>query len=208
MRGDSPSLPKGRGHWALPILRFFLTPFLKPLGPVFTSGESNMPHKGGVIVVMNHISDVDPILVQWASPRPIYFMAKASLYEGFVGWVLRTWACFPVEPDRPDRKSLRLAIAYAKAGEPVGIFPEGQLSEDAHLQPLKGGVALIIRQSQVPVICCGIHNSQLMMPYGTTTLRRAGLEVNLHWGEIKKFTQESDEEILGWLAAELRRLSQ
>ena len=158
-------------------------------------------------MVMNHLSDVDPILVQWSSPRPVYFMAKRSLYFGFVGWVLRTWGCFPVDPDSPDRKALRLAIDYARAGYPVGIFPEGQLSESLALQPLKPGVALIIRKAGVPVICCALKNTNRMMPYGETTLRRAHAEVTVRWGNQKEFTQETDEQILGWIESELISLT-
>jgi 1-acyl-sn-glycerol-3-phosphate acyltransferase len=124
------------------------------LGRQKTTGRRRVPKEGGLLVLSNHRSDCDPIAVQVACPRPIRFMAKSDLW-GMAGVrsVLPWLKCFPVNRGEPDKAAIKHAVALLHAGECVGVFPEGQLTESGELQPLKPGIALIIRLSGVPVIC-------------------------------------------------------
>ena len=98
-------------------------------------------------------------------------------------------------------------MELAKAGRVVGIFPEGKLSEDGKLQEIREGAALIIRMSEVPVICLGIKNTNRIVPYGSLIPRPALCKVTAHWGEPRSFNKDaSNEEITSWIEAEFRRL--
>jgi len=94
-------------------------------------------------------------------------------------------------------------------GEAVGIFPEGQLSEDGELQEIKGGVALIIRMAPgVPVICCGLKDTNKIIPYGKIVPRPAFKRIDVTWGEPRSFAKgTSVEEITGWIEGQLRELT-
>ena len=183
-------------------------PLFTIFGPFRTTGARNIPRQGGLIILCNHLADCDPIATQLACPRGIQFMSKHELWDmRFLGAFMRWWGGFPVKRGEPDRSALRLASELAKSGAAVGIYPEGKLSEDGHLQELKPGAALIIRLAGVPVICCGLRGTNKILPYGKLIPRPAFSWVTANWGEPRSFDKDtSTEEIISWAEAEFRRL--
>lgn len=195
----------------LPLGRQVVKFCLWLLGPVRNRGAYRVPAKGGLLVVANHLSDIDPIVVQASCPRPIHFMAKSELFSmRFIGRMQRAFGAFPVNRDTPDRAALRFSASLLREGEVVGIFPEGQLSEDGELQPIKPGVALIARLvPSASVICCGLKGTSGIVPYGKVVPRRSPVPVEVIWGEPKQFEAgASTEQILAWIEGELRSLTQ
>lgn len=201
-------------RWLLyPIARNLAWLMFLILGPLSVRGRYRIPKHGPVLILPNHMADVDPIVVQIASSRPIQFMAKSELFEmGALGRILRWFRVFPVKRGEPDRAAIRHAIETLKLGEAVGVFPEGQLSETGELQEVKAGVALIIRQAAVdrplPVICCGLKNTNQVMPYGRVLPRISLSRVLVEWGEVREFTRDSPAaEVLEWVTTQLRELT-
>lgn len=172
-------------------------------------GKYRVPKSGGLLILSNHLSDVDPVAVQVACPRPIYFMAKSDLFEmGLLGKILRWFKAFPVKRGEPDRSALKTAIEYLRQGNVVCVFPEGELSESGELLPLKTGVALIVRQSGCQVLCVGLKNTNRLMPYGKVIPRPAFCKVSATWGEPRSFTKEDEAEaIMSWVEGQLRELT-
>ncbi len=167
-----------------------------------------MPRKGGLLILPNHLADVDPVAIQLACNRPVHFMAKSELFDFPVIKRLIPMNAFPVKRGEPDRAALKHAIKLLQMGEVVCIFPEGQLSQSGELQELKPGIALIVRSALVPVICCGLRNTQCMMPYGTTVPRPGFRWIDAIWGEVREFEKASEtEEILSWVSGQLRDLT-
>ena len=200
--------PNSKSHKLLGALKFIFAPLMFMVGPCVVYGREHLPKEGGVIVLINHLSDSDPMIVQNASSRGIHFMAKSELFTiPILKQWMTFWGGFPVKRGVPDRASIRLAVELAKAGRVVGIFPEGKLSEDGKLQEIREGAALIIRMSEVPVICLGIKNTNRIVPYGSLIPRPAFCKVTAHWGEPRSFNKDaSNEEITSWIEAEFRRL--
>ena len=196
--------------WLVPLARLFAKPLFFLLGPLVVSGAYRVPRKGGLLVLANHQADIDPAVVQAACPRRVYFMAKSELFEmRAVGKAIRWFRAFPVKRGEPDRTAIKTAAAYAKAGEAVGIFPEGQLSEDGELQPLKAGAALIVRMAGAPVICLGLRDTNRILPFGKLIPRPAFRRVYARWGEVRTFTKDdSAETILGWIEGQFRELTE
>lgn len=208
MANEPVVFPNSKSHRLLGVLKVVFAPLLFVFGPCVVTGRDKLPKEGGVIVIINHLSDSDPMIVQNASSRGIHFMSKSELFEIPVlkNW-MRYWGAFPVKRGAPDRASLRLAAELAKAGRVVGIFPEGKLSEDGKLQEIREGAALIVRLAKVPVICLGIRNTDRLIPYGSLIPRPAFRRVTAHWGEPRQFDDSaSNEEIAQWMEEELRRL--
>ena len=88
------------------------------------------------------------------------------------------------------------------------MFPEGQLSEDGELQPILPGAALLARMSGATVICCGLRNTNRVMPYGRTVPRMSFRRVLVEFGEPKTFGKHAEaQEILGWVDGQFRELT-
>ncbi|HVT12092.1 MAG TPA: lysophospholipid acyltransferase family protein [Fimbriimonadaceae bacterium] len=193
----------------LPLGKLFCRILFLFLGPITARGAYRVPRKGPLLILSNHLADIDPIAVQVACPRPVHFMAKSELFDiRVLGKMIRWYQAFPVKRGEPDRASMRHAIELLKMGEVVVVFPEGQLSEEGKLQELKAGIALIIRQAGAPVICCGLRNTNKVMPYGRVLPRISWSRVWVNWGEVREFGKDaSTDEILEWAAGQLRELT-
>lgn len=197
-------------YFWLPLGRIFVKLLLSLLGPVRVRGNYRVPRTGGVLVLCNHISDVDPIVLQSACPRALHFMAKSELFDiPVIGRLQRAFGSFPVSRGAPDRAALKLSASLLRDGEAVGIYPEGQISEDGNLQEIKGGVALIIRMAPgIPVICCGLDGTERIMPYSKVIPRPAFHAVDVVWGEPRIFDKSTTtEEILAWIEGQLTQLA-
>ncbi len=193
----------------LPFARVIAFLFFLVLGPYRVRGAYRVPREGSLLILPNHIADLDPPFTQFSCPRHVHFMAKSELFGmKVIGPLIRFFGAFPVKRGEPDRNSIRQAVELLNAGKAVGVFPEGQLSQDGELQELKSGIALIIRMAKCPVICCGIRGTNKILPYGSVLPRPAFSTVEAVWGEPREFAKEtSTEEILEWVRAQLRELT-
>lgn len=125
---------------------------LRGLYRVRTEGLQHLPREGGALLVCNHVSYVDAILLALVSPRPIRFLSFDGLQKvPLVGSCLRKARVIPVSPER-SRDAIRKAADCLRNGEVVGIFPEGHLTRDGKLYHFKSGFQLIARRARAPVI--------------------------------------------------------
>lgn len=114
-------------------------------------GRETLP-AGGFLLLPNHISFVDAIVLQLASPRPIRFIIDSFYYRNrFLHPVLRLAGCIPISPRRA-KDAMREAAEKIRAGEIVCLFPEGQLSRSGTLLRLRRGYEIIARQADAPVV--------------------------------------------------------
>src|SRR6266699_4665239 len=108
------------------ILHFFARPPVRCFYRVRSLGLEHLPN-GGFLLLPNHISWVDAIVLQLACPRPIRYIIDREFYEKpFLRPFLRIVRCIPIEP-RHSRAAIRAASKQIAAGEIVCLFPEGQL---------------------------------------------------------------------------------
>ncbi len=120
-------------------------------------GESHIPTQGAAVLVCNHVSFVDAILLMAASPRPIRFLMDHRIFKvPVLGWLFQLAKAIPVAPRSEDPVAYEAAIAQAAQvlaeGELLGLFPEGGITLDGALQPFKGGVMKVLAQQPVPVL--------------------------------------------------------
>jgi acyl-[acyl-carrier-protein]-phospholipid O-acyltransferase / long-chain-fatty-acid--[acyl-carrier-protein] ligase len=132
-------------------LRFFGLGLARLVYRVAASGRENLP-PGGFLLLPNHITWVDAIVLLLACPRPIRFIIDESFYRNrILHPVLRTVGCIPIT-SRKAKDAMREAAAKIRAGEIVCLFPEGQLSRSGSLLRLRRGYEMIARQAEAPVL--------------------------------------------------------
>jgi 1-acyl-sn-glycerol-3-phosphate acyltransferase len=123
-------------------------------------GRGNIPRRGGVLIVSNHQSYLDPVLMAVKLDRPLNYIAKSELFEGrWSSWILRTLNAFPVRQGAGDISAVKETIHRLQEGHLLNIYPEGQRTETGEIGELQKGVALIIRRAKVPIIPAAIVGS-------------------------------------------------
>ncbi|MCL5058271.1 MAG: 1-acyl-sn-glycerol-3-phosphate acyltransferase [Actinobacteria bacterium] len=122
---------------------------------VVITGVENIPARGGIVLVSNHKSYWDPVVIGCTLPmsRHVYFMAKHELFKiPLLGPVIAGLGAFPVKRGGADRSAIRTALSHLESGRVVGIFPEGTRNKgDAMMEPHLGAAMLSTRAS-VPVL--------------------------------------------------------
>lgn len=116
-----------------------------------------IPEQGAAVLVCNHVSYVDAVVIMAESPRPIRFVMDHRIFRTpFAGWLFRHAKAIPIAPAHEDPEMLARAYevsAQALAeGDLVCIFPEGKLTRDGELNTFRHGVTEILARAPVPVI--------------------------------------------------------
>jgi 1-acyl-sn-glycerol-3-phosphate acyltransferase len=126
-------------------------------------GDEHIPVSGPAVLISNHVSFMDAVLIMAASPRPIRFIMDHRIFATPVlGGVFRLAKAIPIAPRSEDPHTYEAAFATARQvldeGDLLGIFPEGSITRDGELQPFKGGVLKILQANPVPVVPIGLSN--------------------------------------------------
>ena len=145
------------------LLRFVAFVVSRVLYRFRVRGDGHLPVQGPAIVVANHVSFVDAILLMAASPRPIRFVMDHRIFAvPVLGWLFRLAKAIPIAPERENPEVYRAAFEAADQvladGDLLGIFPEGAITRDGELQPFKGGVMKILERRPVPVVPVALQN--------------------------------------------------
>ncbi len=123
---------------------------------VRSSGAGNIPSTGGVLLIANHISYVDVVVLQLACPRPIRFVGHQGLKRNaFFSWCFEMSGSIPISVEQP-RAGMKAAVAALRAGELVCLCPEGHISRTGQLMEIQRGFEVMARQANVPVIAAAI----------------------------------------------------
>jgi 1-acyl-sn-glycerol-3-phosphate acyltransferase len=122
-----------------------------------------LPARGGAILVCNHISSIDPVLLQAAVPRAITWMMAKEYSKVFgVQWFLNAIEPILVERSGRDMAATRAALRALKDGKILGLFPEGRIAKTRELLEFQTGVALLAMKSKAPVYPAYLDGDQRM----------------------------------------------
>lgn len=171
-------------------------------------GITNLPKQGGALLLSNHQSFFDPILVGSPLSRPTFFMARDTLFRNpLFGALLWAVNAFPVTLGRPDRGAIRTAVGRLTAGQLVVMFPEGTRTRDGELQPFKGGFRLLVRKANVPVIPVVIRGAYEVWPRSRLLPRPGPVRVMYGRGiPAAEFEGLSDDEAVERVGREMSRM--
>ena len=116
-------------------------------------GLEHFPEQGPVIIAANHVTNFDMFPMQFASPRPIFFMGRAELFKfPLMDLLLRNLSAFPVNRGEKDAWAMRHAAKVLNHGLALGMFPEGTRTKGRGLTVAKTGTAQLAIEANCPIL--------------------------------------------------------
>jgi len=144
-------------------------------------GTERIPRLGPVVIVPNHQTYADPILVTIPFRRRIYYMAWDRLFDiRGLNWMIRRLRAFPVQIESRDPRGAREAVRLLQAGEAVMIFPEGSRSLDGSIGRFKPGAFRLAVSVGAPVLPVTIAGGHASWPPGRLLPRPASMTITYH----------------------------
>ncbi|HEU4774329.1 MAG TPA: MFS transporter, partial [Lysobacter sp.] len=139
------------------LMRFLSWVLVRTLYRLRAHGIDHVPDEGAALVVCNHVSYMDALILAASIPRPVRFVMYYKIFNvPVMRWIFRTAKAIPIAGAREDPALMRRAFEQIDAalaeGEIVGIFPEGALTKDGEIATFKSGVERILERRPVPVI--------------------------------------------------------
>lgn len=145
------------------LLRFLAWVLTRLIYRFRIRGDEHIPESGAAILVCNHVSFIDAVLLMAASPRPVRFIMDHRIFATPVlGTLFRLAKAIPIASQKDDPATYEAAFAAARQvlaeGDLLGIFPEGAITRDGELAEFKGGVMKILATHPVPVVPLALQN--------------------------------------------------
>ncbi len=151
--------------WLMPeyLLRLVMLVVTRFVYRLRVHGQEHLPTQGAAILVCNHVSFVDAVILGIVSPRPMVFIMDHRIFRNvWLGWFFRAVKAIPIAPQKEDPQAYERAFERARQvlqeGELLCLFPEGAITRDGRLQPFKAGIMKILETHPVPVIPAALHN--------------------------------------------------
>jgi|TARA_B110000263_G_C15303256_1_gene509025 1-acyl-sn-glycerol-3-phosphate acyltransferase len=133
---------------------------LKTFSNYKVTGRENIPPMGPLLIVSNHMSDIDPSILATAIPRRLKFLAKDTLFIGFpISQILLSYGAYPLSRKKADIKAIRWAKKSLGSTGTVVIFPEGTRNGGSMIQG-KQGVARLIQMTESTILPVGITGTE------------------------------------------------
>jgi 1-acyl-sn-glycerol-3-phosphate acyltransferase len=139
------------------LMRFLVWMLVHSVYRLQERGTENIPQNGPAVIVCNHVSFVDALVVAAACPQPVRFVMDHRIFRNVLtGFIYRTSRAIPIAPAKEDPKILEEAYQEIErglaAGDIICIFPEGRITDTGEMYPFKSGITRILERSPVPVI--------------------------------------------------------
>lgn len=135
------------------FLRLIFWIFTRMICRYRVHGREHVPMTGALLIVVNHLSWYDPLLLGVVLPRRAWFFTKAEMFDWpIVGFVCRRTGQIPVHRGEGDRAALEQALAYLREGKAVVVFPEGTVERQEQMIPAHTGAAMLAMRSGATVL--------------------------------------------------------
>jgi 1-acyl-sn-glycerol-3-phosphate acyltransferase len=216
---SAPAAPAAAAAAPAPVPTFARKTWLYSLGQSFfrmlaiilfdlrAAGVDNVPRRGGVLIVSNHQSFLDPVMLGVKVARPMSFLAKSELFINKIfGRLIRGVNAFPVRQGEGDVGAVRETIKRLQEGHVLVMFPEGARCEDGKVGPMQSGVGLIVRRAgaTVKVVPAAIEGTFESWPRGQVLPRP--MPVRVKYGQPMELSTKKAAEIVKIIDAEIHRL--
>lgn len=158
-------------------------------------GIEHVPTRGPYLIVSNHVSYLDPVVVGVAAPRRLVFMARDTLFaQPLLGAWMRGVGVIPLRRDDADPAAIRAALAALRRGEPIGLFPEGGRQPGGALGTAKRGVGLLAIRARAPIVPVHLRGTFDVLSPGAKGLRPC--KIRVAFGPLIPYTTASQEGVV------------
>jgi 1-acyl-sn-glycerol-3-phosphate acyltransferase len=157
-------------------------------------GREHIPQTGGVLVLSNHQSHFDPVLVGMGSNRRMNYLARDTLF-GFAPfrWLIHSLDAIPIDREGLGMSGLKETLRRLKRGELVLIFPEGTRTTDGEMKSLKPGFSALARRAGVPLLPVAIDGAYQAWPRRRKLPRSGHIQVQFGPPLLPQEIQRYDE---------------
>jgi 1-acyl-sn-glycerol-3-phosphate acyltransferase len=163
------------------LMRFIVWMLIHSIYRLEKSGLENIPEEGPAVIVCNHVSLVDALVIAAACRRPIRFVMDHQIFRlPILSFVFRTGKAIPIASAKQDPKMMERAfdeVSQAlRTGDLVAIFPEGRLTDTGEIYPFRPGISRILERDPVPVVPMALQGL-----WGSFFSRKDGAAMTKPW---------------------------
>lgn len=144
---------------------------------------AGFPQEGPLLVVCNHLSNIDPFIFGGYAPGALYCLTKRELFSNPISsWVMGGCNCFPVDRGTADRRAMRTALDVLSRGGRLLIFLEGTRSATPGMRRAEAGVGFLARRSGAPVLPVAVWGTETALGRGRRLPKR--VPIRMRYGEV------------------------
>jgi 1-acyl-sn-glycerol-3-phosphate acyltransferase len=163
------------------LMRFIVWMLIHSIYRLEKSGIERIPEEGPALIVCNHVSFVDALVIAAACRRPVRFVMDHQIFRiPILSFVFRTSKAIPIAPAKQDPAMMERAFAEVSTalgeGDVVAIFPEGRITDTGELYPFRPGVKRILENNPVPVVPMALRGL-----WGSFFSRKDGAAMTRPW---------------------------
>lgn len=163
------------------LMRFIVWMLIHSVYRLEKSGLEHIPDEGPAVIVCNHVSFVDALVIAAACRRPIRFVMDHNIFKlPIISFVFRTGRAIPIAPAKEDPEMMERAFSEVanalRAGDLVAIFPEGRITDNGDLYPFRPGIKRILDATPVPVVPVALRGL-----WGSFFSRKGGAAMSKPW---------------------------
>ena len=138
------------------MVQWFFSTLLASTYGLRATGRENVPAEGSAMLVSNHLSHLDVLVLGILLDRPLNYVARSSLFFFPLGPFIRSCGAFPIQREGIGAQGLKETLRRLKNGGIVALFPEGTRTTDGELGEMKPGIALLATKARVPILPAAI----------------------------------------------------
>jgi 1-acyl-sn-glycerol-3-phosphate acyltransferase len=169
-------------------------------------GREKVPASGGGLMLSNHQSNLDPVLVGLASKRRLNYVARKTLFKfPPFRWLINSLDAISIDREGTGLDGLKETLRRLKRGEIVLLFPEGTRTPDGEVQAMKPGFCAVARRSAVPILPVALDGAWHAWPRQQKLPRRAVIHVQ--FGDPigpEEINQLTDEQLVNEVERRIR----
>jgi len=145
------------------------------------TGGENVPPEGPLLIVSNHMSNIDPPLVAASVPRRVNFIAKRGIFKPGIRWFLKAYGAFPLNPDEEgnDIQAMLWMRQLLRQNRAVVIFPESHRNPYVGMQEAAPGIAFLAAKTQTTILPVGLSGTERLGPLWRVMFPTGDLSINI-----------------------------
>ena len=148
-------------------------------------GRRHFPRTGPVLVIANHQSFLDPLVIGVACSQHLSFLARKTLFANrLFGWLIGSLGGVPIDQQGVGKEGLQTVLRQLDEGRAVVVFPEGHRTRDGVLHALMPGIVLLLKRARAPLVPVAIAGAHAAWPHGQKLPKLAPLFLPAHQGTV------------------------